>query len=90
MKKNKQIVLSHLLCGIQHHAFGLVEQRHLRVDHQLLEEPYVLRARVVVDAVDERQPKSRAQPAQQSVRPARSRYSTAAEGVKRRKRGVKW
>lgn len=37
---------------------------------------------MVVNAVDEGQPKVRAQPTKKSVRPARSRYSAAAEGAK--------
>ena len=50
----------HLFRGVLDNALRFVEERHLRIDYQLLEVSYVLGRRVVVDAVDERKPQERA------------------------------
>lgn len=54
---------SHLLRGVLDNALRLLEKRDLVVHDQLLEVSDVLGRRVVVDTVDERKPKVRAQAA---------------------------
>lgn len=63
--------------GVLDEAFCLVDYRNLRVDHNLLEEPGVLRRRVIVGAIDERQPKEGAEPAEDAVQYAGSAHVAA-------------
>lgn len=67
----------HLLDRVDDHALGLVEERQPRRYDSLLEEPDVLRARVVVDAVDEGEPQQRAPPAEEAVNQAGGANGTA-------------
>lgn len=70
----------HLLHGVRHHAPRLGEQRNPRVDEGLLGQPEVLAAGVVVDAVEEREAKQRAKPAQESIHQAAGADRPAARG----------
>lgn len=72
--------MCHLLGGIFDDALGLLEERQLGVNHNLLEQPHVLRPRVVVDAVDEGQPKVPAQTTEEAIRQARHGRNTAVTG----------
>lgn len=58
-------------------APGLLQQRHPRVDDDLLEEPDVLRGSVVVDAVDHFPAEDGADAAEQTVHDARRVERTA-------------
>ena len=65
--------------GIVEGANGLLQERHPRIDHHLLEMPDVLVAPVVGDAVDQLPAKESAQPPQEAVQQAGCADGAAAE-----------
>lgn len=60
-------------------ALGLVESRHPRVDHILLEVSNILRGAVVVDAVDQLSAAQRAETPEDTVGETRRADGTAVE-----------